>query len=508
MNKLTIQQGESAKIAIALPLERMASVQDIICNIGRSLVYKLSDETLIESNDPNIFYIDFKSVNSYRHLGIQELSIAIDYSDLGIRKTDKSQNLYIEVLKNSNPFNNESSSELVNATVNVVITENLVSIDAEIASFIKGAKGDKGDQGIQGDKGDAGEQGLKGDKGEQGNIGPQGLAGNNGTNGAQGIQGIQGPIGLTGVQGIQGAQGLSAYQVWLAAGNTGTQAQYLASLVGAQGIQGIQGPQGIAGTNGTNGNNGTNGAQGIQGIQGATGASGNTDKRLGSYFIFNEFLTSIISGDFQAGVISSGSLRSSASIVNHPGVIYVRNTGVAGGGAWISTTNTPVATSVGMLPSAGYKFEVILHPVYSSPTGSFVATARIGFLDTPASATDATNGIYIEMNGTASGMSFYGKTASASVRSQTASSYSLAYGSAASLNSTNWHRLVITVTSASLITFEIYNNSNTLVWTDTLTTNIPTAVVNGVLIATSTNTAQYDIISFDYAQITIPALTR
>lgn len=432
MNKLTIQQGESAKIAIALPLERMASVQDIICNIGRSLVYKLSDETLIESNDPNIFYIDFKSVNSYRHLGIQELSIAIDYSDLGIRKTDKSQNLYIEVLKNSNPFNNESSSELVNATVNVVITENLVSIDAEIASFIKGAKGDKGDQGIQGDKGDAGEQGLKGDKGEQGNIGPQGLAGNNGTNGAQGIQGIQG----------------------------------------------------------------------------ATGASGNTDKRLGSYFIFNEFLTSIISGDFQAGVISSGSLRSSASIVNHPGVIYVRNTGVAGGGAWISTTNTPVATSVGMLPSAGYKFEVILHPVYSSPTGSFVATARIGFLDTPASATDATNGIYIEMNGTASGMSFYGKTASASVRSQTASSYSLAYGSAASLNSTNWHRLVITVTSASLITFEIYNNSNTLVWTDTLTTNIPTAVVNGVLIATSTNTAQYDIISFDYAQITIPALTR
>jgi hypothetical protein len=133
---------------------------------------------------------------------------------------------------------------------------------------------------------------------------------------------------------------------------------------------------------------------------------------------------------------------------------------------------------------------------------------RVGFYDGAASAADATNGAYIEMIGNASGMTFYGKTATASVRSQTASSYTLAYGSVASLNNINWHRLVVICTSASLITFEIYNNSGTLVWTDTLATNIPATGLLGILIATSTNTSLYDMVTIDFLQMTIPTITR
>jgi hypothetical protein len=214
-------------------------------------------------------------------------------------------------------------------------------------------------------------------------------------------------------------------------------------------------------------------------------------------------------GDFVATSISSGTLRGNLSFTSHPGVMYIRNNSVAGGGVFISTLSglSAVTTQSTMLISAGWKYEAIIHPQYTSP-GAFVATMRVGFYDGPATVVDATNGAYIEMIGNSSGMTFYGKTANTTVRSQTATSYSLAYGTTASLNNVNWHRLVVICTSTSLITYEIYNNSNTLVWTDILTTNIPTTGLLGVFIATSTNIALYDIITIDLLQMSIPTISR
>ena len=301
-----------------------------------------------------------------------------------------------------------------------------------------------------------------------------------GATGATGPQGIQGLTGATGPQGIQGLTGA-----------TGSQ--------GIQGLTGATGPQGIQGLTG---------ATGPQGIQGATGSY---DRRLGSYVLANDMFTGpVAGGDFVFTSISSGTLRGQLSNALHPGQMFIRNNSVAGGGGFISTLSglSAVTTQSTMVIGAGWKYEAIIHPNYTSPTGAFVATMRVGFYDGPPTVVDATNGAYIEMVGNSSGMTFYGKTANTTVRSQTTTSYTLAYGSTASLNNVNWHRLSINCNSTSLITYEIYNNSNTLVWTDSLATNIPTAGLLGVFIATSTSIALYDIITIDLLQMTIPIISR
>ena len=266
-----------------------------------------------------------------------------------------------------------------------------------------------------------------------------------------------------------------------------------------QGATGATGPQGIQGLTG---------ATGPQGIQGATGSY---DRRLGSYVLANDMFTGpVAGGDFVFTSISSGTLRGQLSNALHPGQMFIRNNSVAGGGGFISTLSglSAVTTQSTMVIGAGWKYEAIIHPNYTSPTGAFVATMRVGFYDGPPTVVDATNGAYIEMVGNSSGMTFYGKTANTTVRSQTTTSYTLAYGSTASLNNVNWHRLSINCNSTSLITYEIYNNSNTLVWTDSLATNIPTAGLLWVFIATSTSIALYDIITIDLLQMTIPIISR
>lgn len=258
------------------------------------------------------------------------------------------------------------------------------------------------------------------------------------------------------------------------------------------------------------------GIQGPQGPIGATGATGSTliDRRVGNYIIANDFFTSppAVGADFNFTGVLSGTLRGAQSTAAHPGVMTVRNNSVAFGGCIITTLATSAAVAVQslMFVGAGWKYEAIIHPMYNNPGVGFTATVKCGFYDGPSgAATDPVNGVYIEMTGTSSGMTFVGRTSAASVRSQTATSpYSIAYGTTATLNYVNWHRLVVTCTTANLITYEIYNNSNTLVWTDTLATNIPTTGLLGVFLAGSTNTTLYDIIQIDLLQITVPTLNR
>mgnify|MGYP001466652301 CR=1 FL=1 len=136
MAKITIQRGDSARIQIILPVDKMADVEDVICYVGASLVFKQSDDTLIATTDPNIFYIDLKSKVTNTLAGENELAIAVDYSDLGVKKTPKSENLIIVVENNVNVFSNPSVSDLILATVNVTINETTISSDSCIASYV------------------------------------------------------------------------------------------------------------------------------------------------------------------------------------------------------------------------------------------------------------------------------------------------------------------------------------------------------------------------------------
>ena len=108
MQKIIIQKGDSARIAIVLPADKMADVQDVICSVGGVYLFKKSDNTLISTATPNIFHLDLTSKKTNALVEDNELSIAVDYSDLGVKKTAVADNLVIQVDRNVNTFFNES----------------------------------------------------------------------------------------------------------------------------------------------------------------------------------------------------------------------------------------------------------------------------------------------------------------------------------------------------------------------------------------------------------------
>ena len=187
MQKIIIQKGDSARIAIVLPEDKMADVEDVVCSVGGVYLFKKSDNTLIATATPNVFHLDLTSKKTNALIEDNELSIAVDYSDLGVKKTAIADNLVIQVDKNVNTFFNDSASDLVLATITVVINDDVVNTDVNLASYIKGEKGDTGN---------------------------------------------------TGATGADGADGDSAYQVAVSNGFVGTESQWLVSLKGEQGPAG------------------------------------------------------------------------------------------------------------------------------------------------------------------------------------------------------------------------------------------------------------------------------
>ena len=141
--KLKIQKGDSCRIAVVFPLDRMDRVEEIVCGLG-NFYYRKSDGSLKPTVDPNIFLINLTSKATSRLNPQNELTIAIDYSDLGVKKTGRSQNLILEVERNANDFINASISELTSATVTVTIVEQTIDASIQLGNYLKGDKGAQG----------------------------------------------------------------------------------------------------------------------------------------------------------------------------------------------------------------------------------------------------------------------------------------------------------------------------------------------------------------------------
>lgn len=133
---LVIQQGDSARIEIVLPIDKMAQVQDVVCTVGNRLSYSLSKNTLTPTATANVFHLDILSSQSQKHTGNLELVVAIDYSDIGVKKTKRAENLFVQVVRNENYFNNNSISELVSAVVIVTVDEEVVTGIPILASYL------------------------------------------------------------------------------------------------------------------------------------------------------------------------------------------------------------------------------------------------------------------------------------------------------------------------------------------------------------------------------------
>lgn len=201
--------------------------------------------------------------------------------------------------------------------------------------------------------------------------------------------------------------------------------------------------------------------------------------------LFTDFLNVLGVGGynpFYGAAIASGTMAvPSAGLVtsHHPGVVKARSS---------TTTNSGylVSSNVGMFRlGGGEAFEAIFN-ITTLTTSTF----RFGFHDSITFA-DAVDGVYLEI--LATGVAT-GKTSNNSARSSTGTTYTVSVGT--------WYRLLITVTSASRVDFYLYDDAGTQLWTDNLTTNIPSARETGAaVIATNSAVAATDLVHWDWMAV-------
>jgi len=237
-------------------------------------------------------------------------------------------------------------------------------------------------------------------------------------------------------------------------------------------------------------------------IVGSTIVSGSADFLVGADNVLNNSNTRrqiLLSNDFLVATgtqaldpflgtaIASGtSNQPTAGIIdaNHPGAIRLLSS---------TTTNSGffVGTNISSIRLAGDDHFNAVFQLASLALN----TTRLGFLDT-ATVADAVDGAYLEID--ASGV-VTGKTANNSTRSSTGTTYTI--------SATTWYRAFIRTNAANTaVIFYLYNDAGTLLWTDTLSTNIPTASgreVGAAFVITNSGTTAIDLAHIDYMSFAI-----
>ena len=199
-------------------------------------------------------------------------------------------------------------------------------------------------------------------------------------------------------------------------------------------------------------------------------------------------------GEWLAAQLASGTLAAGNATANHPGIVTITSSTSANSGYRI------FVSANSFLLAGTESTDSIFRPQTLAGT-----TIRFGLHDSTSSGSPV-DGAYILMEqvGGVDGV-IVGKTSDNSVRSTTGTSYTLV--------TNTWYRLRVTVNAnATRVDYFLYSEAGALLWTDNLTTNIPTGAGrycgHGV-IATNSGTSAVDLADVDYLDLTLTrALVR
>jgi hypothetical protein len=219
------------------------------------------------------------------------------------------------------------------------------------------------------------------------------------------------------------------------------------------------------------------------------------DSRL-LYQVFElDFLSNLSFAPFGSFAISGGSATSGSSgTIGGIGVVILKSGTAASSGVGVGNVNgllasvgSPIRPRVGQIADFVFKTPSAIAPF---------STIRIGFYSLSGSPADTVNGFYIQIfNG-----NVFGVTATGGIRSATPTGL-------IGLSVNTWYHARITHND-TFITYEVYNQAGGLLWTDTLSTNIPSitqSVSMGVqAFADTSNTAVTDLIILDYMSFLVP----
>ncbi len=266
------------------------------------------------------------------------------------------------------------------------------------------------------------------------------------------------------------------------------------SIIGVTGATGATGSQGVQGVQGIQGATGATGSQGIQGATGATGI-GLTDlqiRRTGITIFDDMTFSGNGVSPFVKSTFNSGAWGSSIEFdINNMGLIQLTSSAAsANSGGSILLNNVALARAMTIAP--GIQFDII----FIQRNISTVKT-RTGFIYGTTNIANVTDGIYFEFDG----LTVSAYSANTSVRSSSAT-YSIP-------NDTDLHYRIKLV-SSSLATYEIYTMNGTLLWSTSLTTNIPTIGFGTQpgFICANTAASAATITHVDYIAATYPAMNR
>lgn len=183
---------------------------------------------------------------------------------------------------------------------------------------------------------------------------------------------------------------------------------------------------------------------------------------------------------FNGAALSNGSVNvATTTTLNRAGIVRLRSGSNANSGYLIATS----ANSLIIKGKEVFLSALIIHSIAAT------TVIREGFIDT-INSSDCVDGVYFEItNG-----SIRAKTSNNNVRTSSTNTFSIVvdtyYWSAIKINS-----------DATLATFKVFNEQGTLLFTDTISTNIPTAINRDTgigIIGSSSLSAATDLYSLDF----------
>lgn len=201
---------------------------------------------------------------------------------------------------------------------------------------------------------------------------------------------------------------------------------------------------------------------GVVTTYGATGEYNDfVNGRILTYF--QDFLSITVASPFALAAISGGTIVSLSASGSRRGIIQINKSTTANGGYRAMTDLAAIVLT------GGQYFEAWIRQNYQTGT-----TIRIGFHNA-STVTAPTAGTYFEIAGGIAS----GKCTTGGSTSQTGT-YAMTLDA--------WYKLKITVdVAAANVTFEIRDESETVVFSDVISTNIPTEPVGAGFVATESS---------------------
>ena len=156
--------------------------------------------------------------------------------------------------------------------------------------------------------------------------------------------------------------------------------------------------------------------------------------------------------------VGAGTIAGIEDVASHHGIVQASQNGADTGHSMRIPTGSTLLLQGGEYCSGVFRLQNTTNCEY-----------RFGIHDVIGVAVDATDGVYISISGT----TLSGKTANNSTRSSTGTTYTV--------STATWYRMKVVVNSnATRVDYYLYDAAGALLWTNNLTTNIPTASGRGV----------------------------